>query len=121
MSSIFPIFYLQLLHLDKSDLLSGQIIPPLSSIWFDKDISLRKYVAKEILDSRIDKRRKDPVSRKKRCLMYKIKFTGRDKWNDNQNWQVWTDMAGCQDIVADFHHKNKEKPGSHLSFQIPED
>ncbi len=53
--------------------------------------------------------------------MYKIKFTGWDEWNSNPDWQVWTDTAGCQDIVADFHHKNKKKPGSHPSFQTPED
>lgn len=79
MSSIFPVFHPWLLHLDKSDHLLGQIIPLPTPIWFDEDIGLGEYVAEEILDSRIDRRRKNPVSRKKGCLMYKIKFTGRDK------------------------------------------
>ena len=120
-SSIFPVFYPWLFYLDKSNLLSRQITLLPSSIWFNKDIGLEKYVAEEILNLRIDKRMKNPVSGKRRYLMYKIKFMGRDEWNANPDWQVWTDTAGCQDIVADFHHKNKEKPGLHPSFQMPED
>ena len=34
------------------------------------------YEAEEILDSRIDKRRNDPVTGYKGYLMYKIKYTG---------------------------------------------
>ena len=120
MSSIFPVFHLCLLHLDKSDPLPGQIISPPSPISFDEDIGLGEYIAEEILDSRIDKRRKDLISRKRGCLMYKIKFMGRDEWNPNPDWLVWTDTAGCQDIVADFHHKNKENPGPHPGFQTLE-
>ena len=60
MSSIFPVFHPWLLHLNKSDPLPGQIIPLPSPIWFDEDIGLGEYVAEEILDSRMDKRRKDP-------------------------------------------------------------
>ena len=76
-------FHPWLLHLDKSDLLPGQIILPSPPIWFDKENSLREYIAEEILDSRIDKRKKDSISSKKRCLIYKIKFTGQNKWNAN--------------------------------------
>lgn len=42
-------------------------------------MDLGEYVAEEILDSRIDKMRKDYVSGKKRSLMYKIKFIGQDE------------------------------------------
>lgn len=28
-------------------------------------------------------------------------------------------MANYQDIIADFHYKNKEKLDSYLNFQIP--
>lgn len=54
-------------------------------------------------------------------MIYIIKFTDRDEWNANLDWQVWTDTTGCQDIIADFHYKNKEKRGPHPSFQKPED
>ena len=88
MSGIFPVFYPWLLHLDKSDPLPRQIIPPLPPIWFDKEVSLGEYITREILDSRIDKRKKDLVSSKKGWLIYKIKFTGQDEWNADPDWQV---------------------------------
>ena len=76
MSSIFPVFHSWLLHLDKSDPLLGQIIPPPPLIRFDKEVGLGEYIAEKIVDLRIDKRRKDPVSGKRECLINKIKFTG---------------------------------------------
>ena len=33
-------------------------------------------VFQEILDSKIDKRMKDPLTGKKGCLLYKIRYTG---------------------------------------------
>lgn len=80
-SNIFPVFYPWLFYLNKSDLLSRQIILFLPLIWFDKKVDLEEYIVKKILDSRIDKRRKDLVSGKKEYLMYKIKFTSLNKWN----------------------------------------
>ena len=108
-------------NLDKSDLLPVQIILPPAPIWFDEEVGLGEYIAEVIPHSRIEKRKKDPVTGEKGCSMYRIKFTGRDECNANRDWQVWTDTAGCQDIVADFHHKNKEKPEPHRSFQAPKD
>lgn len=62
MNDIFLVFHLWLLHFDKSDPLPGQIILPLLLIWFDKKVGLGEYIAKEILNLRINKRKKDPVS-----------------------------------------------------------
>ena len=64
-SSIFPVFYLWLIHLNNSNLLSRQIISPLPPIWFDKDISLGEYIVEEILDLRINKKKKDSLSEKR--------------------------------------------------------
>ena len=30
-------------------------------------------------------------------------------------------MAGCQEVVANCHHKNKGKLKPHESFQVPKD
>ena len=79
MCGIFPVFHPWLFHFDKSDPLPGQIILLLSPIWFDKKVGLGEYITEEILDSKIDKRRKDLLSGKKGYLIYKIKFTDRDE------------------------------------------
>jgi len=49
------------------------ILPPLLININNKGVD---YKAKEILDLTINKRRKDPITGKKRCLIYKIKYTG---------------------------------------------
>lgn len=78
-SNIFSVFYLWPLYLDKNDFFLRQIIFPLPPIWFNEDIGLKKYVVEEIFNSRINKRRKNRVNRKRKCLIYKIKFTDWDK------------------------------------------
>lgn len=79
MDRIFPKFYLWFFHLNKSDPLSKQIISLPLPIWFEEEVSLREYIVEKIFDSSIDKGKKDLVSYKKGYLIYKIKFTGRDK------------------------------------------
>ena len=76
------------------------------------------YEAEEILDSRMDKRRNDPITEHKGCLMYKIKYTGYE--DEIPRWQIFTDTAECPDLVADFHHRYPKKAGPHESFKKPE-
>ncbi|MCJ1465425.1 hypothetical protein MMC07_004043 [Pseudocyphellaria aurata] len=88
----------------------------------DEDEGRTEYEAEEIVDSTIDKRRKDPATGVKGCLMYKIKYRGDDKWNSKPSWQPWEDTVGCPYLVADYHHvKGDTKPGPHSSFSIPSD
>ena len=119
MQGIFPVFHPWLLHLDNSDPLPGQIVEPPPPVNVDDEGS--DYEALEVVDSRIDNRRRDPLTAKKGCLMYKIRYTGYDSDNASPPWQIWTEAAGCPDLVADFHHTHPEKPGPHESFKTPED
>ena len=112
---IFPVFHPWLLHLDNSDPLPGQQEPPPPPVHVDEGYA--HYVAEEIIDSKIDKRRNDPVTGQRGCLMYKIKYKGFD---DDPEWQPFQDTAQSADLVADFHHKYPEKEGPHGSFQTPE-
>lgn len=114
---IHPVFHPWLLHLDKSDPLPGQHIPPPPPVETDEDGDI--YDVAEILDSKIDGRRKDPVTNEKGCLLYKIKWTGYKDDKDGITWEDFTSAAGCADLVADFHHSQPEKPGPHRSFKRP--
>ena len=73
MSSLHPVFHPWLLHLDNSDPLPGQEEkePPPADI-DEEGEDLFEVV--EIVESKIDGRKKDPL--KKGCLMYKIKYKG---------------------------------------------
>lgn len=93
--------------------------PPIA---MDEDESDTEYEAQEIVDSTINKRRKDLATGNKGCLMYKIKYRGEDDWNANPPWQPWEDAIGCPYLVADYHHKHGDtKPGPHSLFETPSD
>ena len=114
--NIFPVFHPWLLHLDNSDPLPGQTEPPPPPVHTDEE-GTENFVD-EILDSKIDGRRKDPLTGRRGCLVYKFKWTGYP--DDVPKWEPYTHAAGCPDLVADFHHANPEKEGPHESFQTPE-
>lgn len=115
MNGVHPVFHPWLLHLDDGNPLPGQKEPPPPPVHINTDGA--DYEVEGILDARINKRILDPNTRRKGCLMYKIKYRGYD---DEPEWQPYTDAAGCPDLVADFHHTNAGKPGPHSSFQTPE-
>lgn len=116
----------QLRHLEstledtRTQLGQVQSHPPPKTI--DEDEDGAEYEAEEIVDSTIDKRRKDSATGRKGCLMYKIKYRGDDKWNSKPSWQPWEDTIGCPYLVADYHHREGDsKPGPHSSFRAPSD
>lgn len=115
-NGVFPVFHPWLLHLDKSKPLPEQTEPPPPPVFIDDEGS--DYMVEEVLDAKIDKRFKDPLTGKKGCLMYKIRYTGYD--DDVPAWQSYDEVAGCPDLVADFHFKYPEKLGPHDSFRTPD-
>ena len=112
---MFPVFYPWLLHLDDGRLLPGQGRLPPAPIKVDEDGE--KWGAEEVVDSKINKRRNNPMTNERGCLMYKIQYDDRGP----PFWTIYPDIAGYQDLVADFHHKYPEKPGPHQSFKTPYD
>lgn len=116
MGRLYPVFHPWLLHLDNSDPLPGQRTPPPPPVDIDQEGEI--WEVAEILDSKIDGRKKDPVTNQKGCLMYKIKYTGPEA-HDNPSWQPFTNAAGSADLIADFHHAYPDKSGPHSSFRKP--
>ena len=86
-SDSYPLYHHQTIlkrtNLDKRDILTLQIILLPTPIWFDEEVGLGECIAEVIPHSRIEKRKKDLVTGEKGCLMYRIKFTSRDKCNAN--------------------------------------
>lgn len=119
MKNVFPVFHPWLLHRIIDDPLPSQKQPPPPPVHIDENGA--DHPAEEILDSKVDKRRKDPVTGDKGCLMYKIKYTEYDNDDDPPVWQVFTDAAGCPHLVTNFHHRYPNHPSPHSSFTTPED
>ena len=118
MEGIFPVFHPWLLHLDNSDPLPGQRIDPPPPVMIDEE-GEEHWDVQEVLDSRVDRRKNDPLTGKRGCLMYKVRYTGYDE--ERPGWEPYENMAGCPALVADFHHRYPEKPGPHESFRTPQD
>lgn len=85
MSVVFLVFHLQLLCFDKKEALTKQIILLPLFIWFGKEVALRKYIAEEILDLRVNKQKQNLFPKNKENLMHWIKFMGRDEQNAKPN------------------------------------
>jgi hypothetical protein len=45
------------------------------------DNGIRNYSAKEIMNSKIDKKRKNSTTKKRGYFIYKIRYSGYDKYN----------------------------------------
>ena len=119
MKKVFSVFHSWLLHKITDDSLSKQRQSSSSSIYTNDEGA--DHLAEEILDFRIDNRRKNPVTEKKGYLMYKIKYIDYNDDNDPPIWQVFIDVVDCLDLITDFHHKNSDHEGSYSSFTTSQD
>jgi len=62
-----------------------------------------EYEIAEILDSKIDCRR--------RCkLLYLVKWLGYEGTNDETSWLPADELSHASDLVADFHNSYPDKP-----------
>ena len=116
MASVFPVFHPWLLHLVADDPLPGQRMPPPPPVEIDEEGET--YYVDKVLDSKIDRRMNDPMTGERGCLMYKLKYRG---FEEEPEWQVYTEVAGAPLLVADFHHENPRKPGPHSTFETPQE
>ena len=118
MSEIYPVFHPWLLHLNESNPLPGQHDPDPGPIVIAHE---PEWEVEEILDSRLYRRKLDPITREKELLQYRIRFTGWDTYNQTPKWENFDKLENARDAVADFHHRYPDKPGPHSTYQRPAD
>ena len=118
MKSVFPVFHPWLLHPLDGDPLPGQHIPdPPPVIIRDEP----EWEIDRIVDSRLNRRANDPVSRKKGLLQYRVRYKGFEEWNQRPEWQPYNDLENAGTAVAQFHEDYPEKPGPHATYKLPDD
>jgi hypothetical protein len=111
---VFPWFYPWLLHLDPNP--ASKRLTDKEGIADEVD-SVKDYYVDEVVDSRFDRRMKDPLTGTKDMLQYKVRYTDSPKWNANPLWQPYTDMLGCEKAIEDFHNDNPKKHGPHELYR----
>ena len=79
----------------------NRVQPPPPPIEVNEDIEFEIF---EILDSKIDKRRK--------CqLLYLVCWTGYEGTDQEMDWLSALELTRAQELVQDFHNSYPNKPG----------
>ena len=78
----------------------NQVQPPPPPIEVNDDI---EFEISEILDSKIDKRRK--------CqLLYLVRWTGYEGTDQEMDWLSALELTHTKELVQDFHNSYPQKP-----------
>jgi len=106
MKSVHPIFHVSQLKTSLQSSIPNcvQSLPP--PIKVNREV---EYKVKEILDSKIDRRRRH-------CqLLYLVHWAGYAGTDEEMSWLLATELDHALELVKDFHHKYPGKPGLHKS------
>jgi hypothetical protein len=79
----------------------GRAEPPPEPIELDGDL---EYEVTEILSSRLDRRRREP-------LMYLVKWAGYEGTDEETSWIPAADLEHAPELVSEFHRQYPEMPG----------
>ncbi|KAF1980601.1 hypothetical protein K402DRAFT_309042, partial [Aulographum hederae CBS 113979] len=94
----------------------GQTAPDPQPVDVDVPEEEYEWEVDEVVDSRVNRAKKDPATGQRGLLEYKLQYRGFEGWNSVPSWQPYWDTVGCPQLIADFHHGHAKKPGPHESF-----
>ena len=104
MRAIHPVFHVSMLEPSTPNLFPAReaiLEPP---VILDGE---PEYEISEILDSKIDKRRK--------CrLQYLVRWVGYEDTDEETSWLLASELGHASEVVSDFHQAYPEKPGPDL-------
>ena len=99
--SIHPVFHISQLEVGVRNTILNCVQPPPPPIEVDRE---SKYEIEEILDSKIDQRRRH-------CqLLYLVHWLGYTGINDETSWLLATELGNVTERLEDFHRRYPDKP-----------
>ena len=102
MKAIHPVFHVSQLEPAVPNTIPGRIQPPPPPVEIDGE---PEYKISEILNSRIDWRRK--------CkLQYLVRWAGYEGTDEETSWVLATELEHARELVSDFHNAYPNKPNS---------
>ena len=100
MRAIHPVFHVSMLEPSTPNLFPAQEAIPEPPVILDGE---PEYETSEILDSKIDKRRK--------CrLQYLVRWAGYEGTDEETSWLPASELGHALEVVSDFHQAYPEKP-----------
>ena len=99
--AVHPVFHVSQLEPATPNTIPNRVQPPPPPIEVDDDF---EYEISEILDSKLDQRRK--------CkLLYLVRWTGYEGTDQETDWLPATELKHAPEVVQDFHKSYPDKPG----------
>ena len=101
MRAIHPVFHVSQLEPATPNTIPNRTQPPPPPVEVDGEL---EYEIAQILDSKIDNRRRSK-------LLYKVRWAGYEGTPDEEDWLPASELAHAQELVSDFHARYPNKPG----------
>ena len=101
MRAVHPVFHVSMLEPHSPDTIPNRVQSPPPPVEVDGEI---EYEIAEIVDSKLDKRRKVQ-------LQYFVRWEGYRNHPEEFSWLSADELAHAQELVADFHKAYPDKPG----------
>jgi len=98
--AIHPVFHISQLEPSPLSQIPNHTNPPLPLVELDGSI---EFEVAEVLDSKLDKQRRDP-------LLYYIRWSSYEGTAEEYLWLTASDLENAPRLVADFHRRHPHKP-----------
>ena len=101
MRAVHPVFHVSMLEPVTPNSIPNRIQSPLLPVGIDGE---PKYEISEILDSKVDKRRRH-------CnVLYLVRWAGYEGTDEETSWVLTSELGNAPEIVSDFHAAYPAKP-----------
>jgi hypothetical protein len=100
MRGIHPVFHVSMLEPAIHSAIPNRVEDPPPPIEIDGDI---EYEVSEILDSKVDRRRKCKI-------LYLVRWSGYEGTDEETSWITADELSHAKELVQDFHSAYPDKP-----------
>ena len=102
MQVVHPVFHMSMLEPAHGNVIPGCTQSPPPAVEIDSE---PEYEISEILDSKVDKRRKH-------CnIVYLVQWTSYEGTDEETSWILANELGHASEIITDFHRAYPDKPG----------
>ena len=102
MRAVHPVFHVSMLEPVTPNSIPNRIQLPPPPVEIDSE---PEYEISEILDSKVDKRRRH-------CnVLYLVRWAGYEGTDEETSWVLASELGNAPEIISDFHAAYPAKPG----------